>query len=105
MNTNREPPEKWNRVLTAAKASRTGKITSTESAPPADFSTTLLGRLRAFHASLAVWQRWSLLAGLVSILLFIASFIYLKSTAPEQDAPLIEMPSLDLPQPPSSPHP
>ncbi|MGI9240144.1 MAG: hypothetical protein ACR2RV_05055, partial [Verrucomicrobiales bacterium] len=68
--------------------------------PPDEFSIDLLGRVRAFHRSLAAWQRWSLLAGLISILLFIASLIYLKSIASERGAPIIDTPSLDLPQPP-----
>ena len=71
-------------------------------APPREFSSNLFGRLRAFHRSLAAWQRWSLVAGLVSILLFIASIIYLKSTSSNQSPPLIETPGLELPQP--SPH-
>ena len=103
-NSSSEPPEKWQRVLAAAKASQ--RLDDPASAsnpasekPPQEFSTNLLGRVRAFHASLATWQRLSLLGGLVSILLFIASLIYLKSTSKEDDAPIIDTPGIDLPQP------
>lgn len=101
MSSSSEPPEKWQRVLAAAKASQTDPLATADEQPPKGFSATLLGRVRAFHASLAAWQRWSLLAGLVSILLFIASLIYLKSTATRTAAPLIETPSLDLPHSPT----
>jgi hypothetical protein len=103
MSNSSEPPEKWQRVLAAAKASQadtpTGNAEIGSAAAPTEFSTTLLERVRAFHASLAAWQRWSLVAGLISILLFIASFIYLKSTDDEATPPLIKTPGIDLPQP------
>ena len=78
MSNRSEPQEKWDRIVAAAKAaqddaSATGDATET-TLPPQEFSATLFGRVRAFHASLAAWQRWSLIAGLISILLFVASF-------------------------------
>ena len=97
-NSSNEPPENWQRVLAAAKASSPTDDETGDLRPPEDFSHNLLGRVRAFHASLAAWQRWSLLAGLVSILLFIASLIYLKVTSPDRDAPIIETPGIELPQ-------
>ena len=105
-NSSSEPPEKWQRVLAAAKASQRVDDTPGERAndtpqPPQEFSSNLLGKVRAFHASLAAWQRWSLLAGLISIILFIASIIYLKSTSPKTNSPIIETPGLELPQPSS----
>ncbi len=102
-NSSSEPPENWQRVLAAAKASKPDRSEPDEHAaeplPPREFSSNLLGKVRAFHASLAAWQRWSLLAGLISIILFIASLIYLKSTSSTEQAPIIETPGLELPQP------
>ena len=102
-NSSSEPPEKWQRLLAAAKASqgdaRSPEDPASDATPSMEFSSNLIGRVRAFHASLAAWQRWSLLAGLVSILVFIGSIIYLKSTAPEKRSPIIETPGLELPQP------
>ena len=109
-NSSSEPPEKWQRVLAAAKASQRiddtpGERDPEAPQPPQEFSSNLLGKVRAFHASLAAWQRWSLLAGLVSIILFVASIIYLKSTSPKTPPPIIETPGIELPQPspPSNP--
>ena len=102
-NSSSEPPEKWQRVLAAAKASQklddadASKVEQFE--PPQEFSRNLLGRLRAFHASLAAWQRWSLLAGIASVLIFVASMVYLKVTAKEPAKPLIQTPGIELPQP------
>jgi hypothetical protein len=102
-NRSPEPPENWQRVVSAAKATSSQKSSDAPTRPPTEFSHNLLGRVRAFHASLAAWQRWSLLAGLVSILLFVASLIYLKNSAPTSDAPIIDTPGIDLPKPPPPP--
>ena len=108
--SNRSEPheEKWNRIVAAAKAARSDAQDPGESAdqtaPPQEFSRTLFGRLRAFHASLAAWQRWSLIAGLVSILLFVASLIYLNSNKKNnEESPIIETPGIDLPDPSTNP--
>ena len=103
MSKSSEPTEKWQRVLDAAKANQKTPPAPDREAedtqPPAEFSSNLIGRLRAFNASLAAWQRWSLLAGLISILIFIASLIYLKSTSAEPTQPLIDTPRIDVPKP------
>jgi hypothetical protein len=103
MSKHSDRPEKWQRLLDAVKASERGDLVSDRQAAerPAteEFSTTLLGRLRAFHASLSSWKRWSLIAGLISILIFLASLIYLRSTSAHDQRPLIEVPRLDIPTP------
>ena len=109
MSKSSEPTEKWQRVLDAAKANPQTPPTpdiETESVQPSEeFSSNVIGRLRAFNASLAAWQRWSLLAGLISILIFIASLIYLKSTSAGPAQPLIETPRIDVPKPTTHPNP
>jgi len=103
MSNHSERPEKWQRLLDAAKASEREDLVpnhqAAERPPPEEFSTTLLGRLRAFHASLSSWKRWSLIAGLISILIFLASLLYLRSTSADDQRPLIELPRLDIPNP------
>jgi len=104
-NTNSEPPENWQRVLAAAKTSKKTEppadtSSSRADSPTKEFSNNLLGRVRSFHASLAAWQRWTLIAGIASVLLFVASLIYLKVFAnPETSTPIIETPGIDLPEP------
>lgn len=103
MSNHSERPEKWQRLLDAAKASERKAPSPNRQAPerlvPEEFSTPLLGRLRAFHASLSSWKRWSLIAGLISILIFLASLIYLRSTSADDQRPLIELPRLIIPNP------
>ena len=105
MSDQSERPEKWQRLLEAAKASRqegdgdarrpsTGQV-------PEGLSVGLLSRLRAFQASLDSWKRWSLVAGLVSIILFIASLVYLKLTSADDQPNVIEVPRLELPSTPT----
>ena len=101
--SNSEPPENWQRVLAAAKASPATEDKSAATHPPEKFRSDLVGRVRAFHASLAAWQRWSLLAGLASILIFLASLIYLKQTSADKPRSIIKTPAIDLPQPSTTP--
>lgn len=105
IDSNSEPPERWRRILAAAKASeKPGDCSGADAsgpcpvAPPKEFSASLLGRVRAFQASLAAWQRWSLLAGLAALALFVASIIYLNCAAGGEPRTLIETPAIDLPE-------
>ena len=103
MSNQSERPEKWQRLLDAAKASASGEPAAGsqrrgESAPE-EFSATLIGRLRTLHASLSSWKRWSLIAGLISLLVFLASLIYLKLRPTHHEGPMIAPPRLEIPNP------
>lgn len=105
MSNQSERPEKWQRLLEAAKASRQehdgdARLPSAGQVPEG-LSVGLLSRLRALRASLNSWKRWSLIAGLISIIIYLASLVYLKWTSADDQNPIIEIPRLELPSPPT----
>jgi len=89
-----EPEESWKKLVEAARKAPP----EPETPPPAGFASRVVAlrdAIAAFARTL-LWRRWSVLAALACLALFLAVLVVTKCSPDTR--PLIEEPNSDLPE-------
>lgn len=91
--TSPDTPDPWDKLVGAARESGAAETKVTDEAPPPGFVSrlaSLRGSLLRFARTL-LWRRWSAVAAVAALVLYLVVYLILKSN-PSEVAPVLPIP-------------
>ena len=92
----------WNRFIDAAKNAGATKDRAAADKPPSSFVSSVIAMRENLwqFAKTVLWRRWSLVAALIAIVLYLTFYVIMKTNPPEPDPVPAPSPTPTPPLPP-----